>query len=156
GGLATKIQDQLEDNPATQQLKQELLQLVLKGLRQVSGIAEQAAVADIRMMEGYRRLGDLAHQLGDLPLAQRSYEQFERIIRQQMEANPGDPTWKRSLSVAQVKLGDQCAITGDKVRATEYYELARKHRIELAAIDPNSIQAKVDLAQVYDKLGEVS
>jgi serine/threonine-protein kinase len=154
GGLVTKVQDQLDDAPGTQQLKRQLLELALVGLKKVAGKSGGEAVADIRMAEGHRRLGDLAQRLGDLALARDSYEQVDRIVRQQAAAHPGDPTWRRAASVAGAKLGDLCTLTGDRAAARRYYEDARKIREELAPA--GGIPAQVDLAQVYVKLAEVS
>jgi tRNA A-37 threonylcarbamoyl transferase component Bud32/tetratricopeptide (TPR) repeat protein len=156
GGLATKVQDQLDDAPGTQGLKKELLELAVGGLQRIARSSELAGVADIRMAEGHRRLGELAFRLGEIDLARRNFEQVERIVRAQADANPDDPTWRRSLSVAQAKLGDLCAATGDRPGARKHYEVARKLRAELSAAAPTSAAATVDLAQVYVKLGDVS
>jgi hypothetical protein len=77
-----------------------------------------------------------------------------RIVSQQAAANPGDPSWQRGVSVAEAKLGDLYALTGDKPGARRHYESARAIRAGLAV--GGDLPAQVDLAQILVKLGDVS
>lgn len=153
GDFVTIVQDGLDNSPGTQQVKKNLLELALRELRLMSGTVKKAG-ADLRMVEGYRRLGDLAHRLGDLKLAQQQYEEMDRIARQQWTANPADLAWKRAVSMTGAKLGDLHAANGDRAAARRQYEDSRKLRVELLA--EGGANAKVDLAQILSKLGNVS
>jgi serine/threonine-protein kinase len=154
GGLILQVQNRLDDAPGSQQVKQDLLELALAGLKKLAPAAEESGLVDIRMAEGYRRLGDLAQRLGDLGLARQSYEQVNRITKNQAQSQPRDPQWMRAVSVAETKLGDLASLTGNRAEAKRFYDEARKLRVKLMDLGgPNSA---ADLAQVYVKLGDVS
>jgi hypothetical protein len=56
GTLVGKVQKQLRSTPATQTLKQELLQTGLDGLRQVAKSAQGSHTTDAMMAEAYERM----------------------------------------------------------------------------------------------------
>src|SRR5207342_3534931 len=136
-----------DNAPGTQKVKQALLTLALRELRTMAASARKAEGVDIRMVEGYRRLGELAQRLGDQTFARQQFEEMDRIARQLAEANPDDPLAKRAVSVAAVMLGDRSGARG-------HYEEARKIREKLLPV--GDTLAKVDLAQILTKLGTVS
>jgi serine/threonine-protein kinase len=156
GSLVTKVQDQLSDAPDTQQIKKELLEDALAGLRKVAATGDQAALVDIRSAEAHRRLGLLFTRLGDLPSARREYEEVYRIVKANADADPANPDWKRNLSVAVSKLGDLAVIVGDTAGARKWYGECLAHRTELTRVTGDSAKSLVDLAQVYLMLGGVS
>ena len=111
----------------------ELIELALGA--EGTGTAEQTAVADMRMADAHRRLGDLAHRLGNVA-AQLYGEQVDRITRIELEKQPDNLDWKRTLSVADVILGDLAA-RGDRGGDEAAHEAARQVR-EIVAIDGGS------------------
>jgi eukaryotic-like serine/threonine-protein kinase len=154
GDFVTIVQDQLDNAPGTQKVKKDLLELALGELRAMAGVAKNAGGVDLRLVEGYRRFGELAQRLGDLTLARQQFEEMDRIARQHLDANPDDPASKRVVSVAEGKLGDLFLLTGDKATARRHYEEALRIRTEIAPT--GGMPAQVDLAQVYVKLANVS
>src|SRR5262249_43492114 len=77
--LVTKVQTQLQDTPATQQLKKDLLAAALKGLQKIAASAEKTALVDHYMAEAHSRMGNTFLQLGDMKEARKQFEQFHKI-----------------------------------------------------------------------------
>jgi hypothetical protein len=63
GTLVTRVQNQLRETPATQQLKQDLLRTGLDGLRKVAQSAQGSGHADAMMAEAHLRLGEIFEKL---------------------------------------------------------------------------------------------
>lgn len=156
GGLVTKVQNQLRETPATQQLKQDLLLTGLEGLRKVAKSAQNSQAADGMMAEAHQRMGDMFQSLAQHTDARQEYEKSHSVRLALAQRSPDQNDAQRQLAFSFGKLGDISFLEGDTELARQHYSEARKLREALAANDPTSDQAQVDLATSYVMLGKVS
>ena len=154
--LVSQVQDQLKDTPATQELRQSLLQTALDGLRKVARSAETTQIANRHMAVAHQRMGKIFVNLGATPEAMHEYEQVYAILQRLAEADPHDVGAQRNLSVALKLLGDTARLMGDLQSAQDYYTRSFTIRQALADADPQKLRWKVDLAQGLIALGNVS
>jgi serine/threonine protein kinase len=154
--LVGKVQSQLKDAPDTQQLKRELLETALSGLREVARRGNHAAVADLNMAAAHQRLGKVFLSLGQLGDAQQEYEKAHTILVDLAQKNPDDFQSTRNLSISYNLLGDIRLGQNDKTAALQAYASSLDLRRKLAAKDSESDSIPADLAQSYTKLGNVA
>src|SRR5262249_21377359 len=97
GTLVSKVQKQLKATPATQTLKQELLQTGLDGLRQVAKSAQGSHAIDAMMAEAYERMGDVFQSVGEHAEARQQYEQSHVIRSALARTDPDQDIAQRNL-----------------------------------------------------------
>ena len=153
--LVTQVQNQLQDTPDTQQLKQDLLQTALNGLQAVARESARSPAVDLNMAEAHRRMGDLFQTLGKIPDALDQYQKMRAITRAFLDKDP--------LSAGPAERVDRPGpgrgrppAPGDPARAREEYGKALDIRLKVADADPANASRKVDLAQIFTKLGDAS
>ncbi|HEY8505814.1 MAG TPA: protein kinase, partial [Gemmataceae bacterium] len=156
GTLVNEVQRQLGDAPGTQALKQRLLRTALAGLRKLAASADRSPLVDLNTAEAHRRMGEVFLTLGRTKEAGDQYEKMHAITRALEAADPADPQVRRNASVSFALLGDIRLLLGDRPAARAYYEESLRRRRELSAAEPLDKGRRVDLAQIYVKLGNVS
>jgi tetratricopeptide (TPR) repeat protein/tRNA A-37 threonylcarbamoyl transferase component Bud32 len=152
--LVVEVQEQLNDQPATLKLRENLLRTALAGLERVAPDA-QGERADRGMMRAHERLGDLYLALGRIEEARQEYEQYRVTLEALREAQPGEPRCRRSLCILRAKLGDLSLRAGDAASAHEHCRQAVALAQELLAGSSNRPEATRDLQQCYNRLGRV-
>jgi len=156
GSLISTVQNKLRGTPATQRLRQELLQIGVDGLRRVAKSAQTAHVADTMMAEAHQRMGDVFQGVGQHTEARQQYEQSHAIRLALVESDPDQAVAQRNLALSFSKLGDISKLEGNTALARQHYSEALKLREALADKDEESATSQLDLATSYVTLGNVS
>ena len=117
--------------------------------------------ADVRQL-AHSLLFDYHDAIKDLPGATRVRERLVKdalanLDRLAAEAH-GDPALQRDLAAAYERVGDvrgqaYSASFGDRAGATQSYQKALRIREALAQASPSDLQTKLELADIYRKLG---
>jgi len=117
--------------------------------------------ADVRQL-AHSLLFDYHDAIKDLPGATRVRERLVKdalvnLDRLAAEAH-GDPALQRDLAAAYERVGDvhgqaYSASFGDRAGATQSYQKALRIREALAQASPGDLQTKLELADIYRKLG---
>ncbi len=153
--LVTKVQTQLQDTPATHQLKKDLLDSAMKGLLKIAASAEKTPLVDQYMAEAHSRMGRIFLRLGDMKEARTQFEQSYKIAAALADTLKSDEA-RQKLSTALALLGDVILLQGDKAGALSHYKESLKLRESLAEANPGDKARKVDLAAAYTRMGNVN
>jgi serine/threonine-protein kinase len=153
--LITKVQTQLQDTPATHELKKDLLDSAMKGLRKIAASAEKTPLVDQYMAEAHSRMGRIFLRLGDMKEARTQFEQFHKVAAALANTLKNDEARQR-LSTAHALLGDVNLLLGSKAAARKHYKESLELRQSLADADPGDQRKKVDLAAAYTRMGNVN
>jgi serine/threonine-protein kinase len=132
GLLVNKVQSQLGKQPAAQQLKRDLLQTALNGLKRVTGGA--AAKTRRYTNDAYHRMGEIARELGNSKDAHEYATQCYEMAQTALKDNPEDEHLKLQVARACRQLADISHETGDLKKALAYCQSALSLRKELAAV----------------------
>jgi eukaryotic-like serine/threonine-protein kinase len=146
----------LRDTPATQNIKQQLLQGGIEGLQKVMKSAQSAGRTDIMMAEAHQQMGDLFQSMGQHAEARKEYETSYTIRKELADSAPSELERKRELAAALTKLGDISLLETNTEQAKKHYSAALALREELAAAPTSSEQVQIDLATSYVTLGNIS
>jgi tetratricopeptide (TPR) repeat protein len=151
------IHDQLAKAPATQKLRQNLLE---EAARDLIRLSEQIQSPDRRgdrsLGAAYLKIGDTLLFLGQTTPAREMYRKSFEIMQALQQAELDNAQTRRDLSVSHDKLGNVSMQLGDLKAAREYFEKSLKLREQLAHQDPDNAQARGDLSVSHNKLGNVS
>jgi serine/threonine-protein kinase len=130
--LIDKVQSQLGKQPGVQQLKRELLQTALDGLKQVTG----AAAGKIRRntSDAYFQMGGIARELGNSADASKYWQQYYDMAQSALKDSPENERLKLEMAWASRFLGEISVELGDLKKALAYYQSALALRQELAAV----------------------
>jgi tetratricopeptide (TPR) repeat protein len=93
--------------------------------------------------------------LGDLTAARTSLERALALATALVASDPEDLSARRTLALAQEKLGDVMAWTGDIPGAVRHAREALRHWAHLAEVQPDSGAARFALAISTIKLGDL-
>jgi eukaryotic-like serine/threonine-protein kinase len=156
GGLVTTVQNKLRGTPATQRLRQELLQIGMDGLRKVAKSAETAHAGDGMMAEAHQRMGDVFQSVGQHAEARQQYEQSHAIRLSLATTDPDRAAAQRNLALSFSKLGDISKLEGNTALARQHYSEALRIREAISDQDEQSDTTQVDLATSFITLGNVS
>jgi tetratricopeptide (TPR) repeat protein/tRNA A-37 threonylcarbamoyl transferase component Bud32 len=132
GLLITKVQAQLGKQPGAQQLKLDLLQTAMNGLKQVTGGA--AGKMRRNTMDAYFRMGAIARELGNTADASKYWQQFYDMAQSALKDTPDNERLKLEMAWACRFLGELSVELGDLRKALEYYQSALALRKQLAAV----------------------
>lgn len=152
--LVTKVQTELQDTPATQELKKGLLTSAMKGLGKIADSADKTPQVDHYMAEAHSRMGNIFLRLGNMKEARKQFEQFHKIAGALADTVKDDEARQR-LSTSHGMLGDVTLLLGDVVTARNHYEESLKLRQSLVKANPEDKQKKVYLAAAYTRMGNV-
>jgi serine/threonine-protein kinase len=156
------VEVQLGDEPRTQQLKINLLQIALKGLEQTSERAEGMTGSSIQatIVNAYINLGFVFKQLGKTDEAFRAFVRGHEIMKDRAQAQPTRDAAQNNLAATFVLLGDMSQqLHRDMAASLDYYRqaLAIRERIYrhphdgIGHLDPRVVREA--LAETYTRIG---
>jgi len=160
--LIDKVQKQLQDAPQTQQLKKELLQTAMDGLKQVSQRAEGSTSIEATMANAHMKMGLIFRQLGETEEAFKQFMRCHEITQRRAAAKPESDAAKSNVAATLTVLGDMSQdLRRDMEGALDFYLKATALREELHR-EPRGGEGKIDpvavtkaLAETYAKMGLV-
>jgi serine/threonine protein kinase len=152
--LVYKIQDQLGDEPALIQLKDELLETAIPGLQRVASGAEGPQV-DERIATAHQRLGDSFLMLGRTGEARDHFERCLDLAGRMLVPQSNADRGRRLLCLATRSMGEVMVRLGDTRKAREFCLRAAIMAAGLARAVPGSVEAKLDLINCQNLLGDV-
>jgi serine/threonine protein kinase len=132
GLLINKVQTQLSKQPGVQELKRELLQTAMNGLKRVTGGG--AGQMSRHTSDAYFKMGGIARELGNTADARGYWQQYYEMARAALKDNPDNEHSKLQMAWASRFLGEISAEQGDLKKALEHYLSALELRKELAAV----------------------
>jgi serine/threonine-protein kinase len=132
GLLIDRVQVQLGKQPGAQQLKRELLQTAMSGLKQVTGAAGDKMRRNTS--DAYFKMGGIARELGNSADASRYWQQYYEMAQSALKDNPDNERLKLEMAWACRFLGEITVEMGDLRKALANYRSALALRQELAAV----------------------
>jgi tetratricopeptide (TPR) repeat protein/tRNA A-37 threonylcarbamoyl transferase component Bud32 len=130
--LINKVQAQLGNQPGVRQLRHDLLQTAMDGLKQVTGAA--AGKMHRNTSDAYFQMGGIALEFGKSEDAYKYWQQFYDMAQSALKDNPNNERSKLELAWSSEFLGDMSVRRGDPKKALVYYHKALELRTELAAV----------------------
>ena len=152
--LVHEVQDQLEDRPALQELRQNLLKTALAGLERVARGAETSRVRG-STIAALQRLGDLYLVLGRVKEAQQTFDRSRALAEAWLGEEPGSAEARHALVEAYGQLGRICLRLGDLAGAEAVYRPALEVARAAAAADPEGARARDDLRTCNTQFGNL-
>ena len=104
--LIDKVQTQLDEAPRTQQIKRDLLETAMEGLKKVAKKAEGSTSIEATMLSAHMRMADIFRQLGDTDDAMSEFEKSLDIARRRAAKNPNNDASQANLAVVLSHVGD--------------------------------------------------
>ena len=104
--LIDKVQTQLDEAPRTQQIKRDLLETAMEGLKKVAKKAEGSTSIEATMLGAHMRMADIFKQLGDTDDAMKEFEKSLDIARRRAAKNPDNDASQANLAVVLSQVGD--------------------------------------------------
>jgi serine/threonine-protein kinase len=132
GLLINKVQSQLNKQPGAGQLKHELLETAMNGLKRVTGGA--SGKTRRYTSDAYLKMGFIARELGNTAEAFDYWNQFYELAQSAMKDNADNERLKLEMAWACRSLGEISTEMGDLKKALTYYQRALELRKELAAV----------------------
>jgi tetratricopeptide (TPR) repeat protein len=132
GLLVNKVQSQLHNQPGAQQLKRDLLQTAMNGLKQVTG--GTAGKMRRTTSDAYLQMGRIARELGNSADAHKYWQQYYDMAQSALKDNPHNERLKLEMAWACRYLGEISVELGDLRKALAYYHRALALRKELAGV----------------------
>jgi non-specific serine/threonine protein kinase/serine/threonine-protein kinase len=110
------------------------------------------------LIHGYIKMGDIQGNLyeanvGEWSGAEQSDRKAVKIAEALVRSHPNDPDSRRELALANKKLADVLALTGNGKDALEGYDKARQIYEALLKEQPSSKEDLQSLMLVWDKIG---
>jgi serine/threonine-protein kinase len=132
--LTTKVQRRLYRQAGLQDLKRDLLQTAMAGLRRVADQISLQGRKQRNISDAYLQMGILATESGDSEQAYAYFERCRDLMRAGLEHEPHNDRWKTRLAEAYLNLGElSVQARRDMKKALECYEEALKLRKEIIA-----------------------
>jgi serine/threonine-protein kinase len=132
GLLINKVQSQLNKQPGAGQLKRDLLETAMNGLKLVT--ASESGKLRRYTSDAYLKMGFIARELGNTAEAFDCWNQFYVMAQTALKDNADNERLKLEMAWACRSLGEISVETGDLKKALTYYQSALKLRKELAAV----------------------
>jgi serine/threonine-protein kinase len=130
--LIGKVQSQLRKEPGVQQLKHDLLETALRGLKQVAG--GDPAKLRRNTSDAYLQMGTIAREMGNSEEADKYWRQYYEMAESARKDDPDNERLKLEMAWANRYLGEISAEKGDLKKALGYHQRALALRKELAAV----------------------
>jgi tetratricopeptide (TPR) repeat protein len=105
GTLVFNVQERLENTPATQKVRLDLLQTALKGLDALIRNAERTGAADHTLIVAQLRSGDIALLLGQTAKARDQYDRGRKIAEALAKADPDNAGSQMDVLASEYKSG---------------------------------------------------
>jgi serine/threonine protein kinase len=150
GLLITKVQSQLGRQPGAQELKRELLETAMDGLKQVAG--GDAGKIRRNTSDAYFKMGGIARELGNSADAFKYWQKYYDMAQSALKDNPNNERLKLEMAWACRFLGEISAEKGEKRKALAYYQRALELRKELAAVPLEERIQRNEKAAEQDRL----
>ena len=152
--LVQEVQQQLQDRPAMQGLRRELLETALAGLDSVASSASTATQVDVNKAGAHRRLGDMYLEIGQTEKALEQYQRCYQIVRQ--IADQGQlPSPELNVSKILTHMADAHLRMGDADAARDQYQQALEVRQQWLDDQPDHLGIKQLVAASYGSLAQV-
>jgi serine/threonine-protein kinase len=132
GLLINKVQTQLNKQPGVRELRRDLLETAMSGLKKVTG--GNAGQMHRNTGDAYLQMGRIAQEFGNSAEAYEYWQQYYDMTQPALKDNPNNERLKLEMAWACRYLGEISAEKGDKTKALGYYERALELRKELAAV----------------------
>lgn len=104
--LIDKVQTQLDEAPRTQQIKRDLLETAMEGLKAVAKEAERSTSIEATMLGAHMQMGGMFRQLGDTDDAMKEFEKSLDIARRRAANNPDNDASQANLAAVLNQVGD--------------------------------------------------
>lgn len=104
--LIDKVQTELDEAPRTQQIKRELLETAMEGLKAVAKEAERSTSIEATMLGAHMQMGGMFRQLGDTEDAMNEFEKSLDIARRRAANNPDNDASQANLAAVLSQVGD--------------------------------------------------
>jgi eukaryotic-like serine/threonine-protein kinase len=137
-GLVTTVQEQLQNRPGMEKLKDSILNQAEAGLDNIAKIAEKSDPAMAARTRGgiFQRKGDMFQSAGKTKTAMEAYQQSLAVFQKAMDELTADDPQREilryNLAVAHTKMGDADYKQGNAVGARQHYQDALRLRKALA------------------------
>ena len=99
------------------------------------------------------KVADVLYDQGDLASALAKYIEARDILKELVNADPGNSQWLRDLAVSFNRTGDLRRTTGDYQAALADYRTGLKATEILVGVDPDNAGWRFDMAISHNKIG---
>jgi serine/threonine protein kinase/predicted negative regulator of RcsB-dependent stress response len=154
--VVDRIHARLKGSPNQQELRKDLLNEALEGLKEVDRAADTAE-ADHATIRALVELGDIFRdiEVGGLAEARKQYERAKDLARRVAEADPRSTQAQSDLSLALTRVGDVLLRQRETKAALDSYKEGLGISRKLVEADRGSALAQRELAVALIKLGDV-
>ena len=154
--LIDKVQTQLDEAPRTQQIKRDLLETAMEGLKSVAKEAERSTSVEATMLNAHMQMGVMFKQLGDTEDAMREFEKSLDIARRRAAKNPDNDASQANLAAVLNQVGDmRQELERDVDAALACYREALQIGETLHGKPPSAVGAQTP-EKLLDRLAEAN
>jgi len=154
--LIDKVQTQLDEAPRTQQIKRDLLETAMEGLKSVAKEAERSTSVEATMLNAHMQMGVMFRQLGDTEDAMREFEKSLDIARRRAAKNPDNDASQANLAAVLNQVGNmRQELERDVDAALKCYREALQIGETLYGKPPSAVGAQTP-EKLLDRLAEAN
>lgn len=135
------VQDKLDNRPATQELRKELLLKGRAGLQKILANSSQQTRPDRTLFIAHMNLGDLEKSLGNTAGAAAEYRAGHEVIQRLIETNGPSKRYANDLAMSHSRLGDISAKIGKSAEALEHFKKGHEVSVKVLRDNPNDATA---------------
>lgn len=146
------IQNKLDNQPGTLELRKDLLENARKGLMKLVEGGDRLGKPDSTLVWSHLRAGDVDLLMGNVGAAEREYR-AAHALAQSLATDPKDARARRDLGVSFEKLGNVLLRLNRPSEALDAYRKSLGISAALAAEDGDS-PAQLDLSVSHNKVGD--
>jgi tetratricopeptide (TPR) repeat protein len=161
--LIVEVQNKLQNKPALQDLKKELLVPAIKGLESLlARMDDNKDAFNLRnLAQAHLKMGWLYREIGQIDQAYKQFQEAHKIRESIALANPSDEDGRVQLATSCKDLGDVALYAkGDAALAREHYKRGLTIASDLAehpkSAQPSLMDRKQLVADLYYKLGDIA
>jgi tetratricopeptide (TPR) repeat protein len=149
-----EVQNTLQDEPRTQDLRKALLEIALSGLAEISTSGDESELETLNTVIARNRMGDVAREMGKTEEARRQFQAALKTAKNLRERLPDEAKVQHALVFTLWNLGDINLKEGQHSLAENRYEEALHLSREVFERDPESMIAKRSLSIAYERMGD--
>ncbi len=153
--LVYEVQEQLNDQPAVQKLRRNLLKTAIPGLERITSSGEAFRTHE-SLAAAHRQLGDVYMEVGQTEDARRAYEQMLNLAEAMEKEDPQSIAVQRVLGVSHRKFGEVSFQLGNARSAQGSFVKALELAQQVATAYPEDAQAKRELLLDHLKMAAAS